>query len=84
MRVYREFYNVKKNKDGKKMIVAHKHGDGSKKGAVMTEDVKKNSNGNGNNKGSNGGNDKGGGEEKKDGRGSGEMVCLLCVATYMY
>lgn len=80
MRVYREFYNVKKDKDGKKMVVVHKtNGDGSNKRAVMTKDVKKNGNGNGN-KGGNGGNggkDKSGGrEEKKHGGGATEQVLL--------
>lgn len=80
MRVYREFYNVKKDKDGKKMIMVHRNGEGSKKGEVMTEDVKKDGNGkaaNGSKAGGgeaakNGGN--GGGEEKKN--GSAEQVRL--------
>lgn len=91
MRVYREFYNVKKDKDGKKMIVVKKNGEASDRGGVMFEDVKKDGNGNGKNggnggggdvaKGGNGGNGngKGGDEEKKE--DGGEMVRALIFAS---
>lgn len=84
MRVYREFYNVKKDKNGKKMIVAHKNGEGSNKGAVMIEDVKKNGSANGGNNGGNKGNGQGGGEAKKDGGGAGEQVCCLLANPYIH
>ena len=78
MRVKREFYDVKKAKNGQKVMVAHRSGSnaGSKNGG--TEDVKKNGNVNGNGEanangnrngkknGNGNGNGKNGGEEKKD------------------
>lgn len=88
MRVYREFYDIKKDKHGKNVVVAHKSGNGgSKKGEAAAEGGEKkdgngkngNGNGNGNknaneNKGGSksGGEDKGG--EKKDGEGDGGKV----------
>ena len=61
MRVKREFYDIKKDKNGKKMIIAHKtssHGTTKDEGKGGSEDIKKGVNVKGN-------------EVKKNGSGGG-------------
>ena len=78
MRVYREFYDVKKNSNGKKVMVAHKSG--SAAGSKAAEEAKKNGNGNGNGKGNGKGGDS---EEKKnDGGGGEEKVHVLTYSCF--
>ena len=84
MRVKREFYDVKKTKNGQKVTVAHKSGSaqGSKAGGGGEEkkngigDGKKDGNGNGK-KGENGKGGGGGGGEEKKNEGGGEKVRAL-------
>ena len=74
MRTYREFYDIKKDSHGNKVLIAQNSPSGSRTGA---EDVKKSVNGgdkkNGNGGDKKGGNGKnGGGDEKKADGGEGE------------
>ena len=79
MRVQREFYDVKKDRNGKKVVVAHKSPSGSKIGGVAgAEDVKNiGKGGSGKDGGGGKGKGKGGGEAKNDGGDEKVSIELL-------